>query len=496
MNRPISTKPLLIAIVAVTLASIVFSAFTAAGLVQLKNDNGEFYQGSLVGRIAGDIDGAVFTPSPQMFPITIQSVEFGFHRPRNASGIADSARVRVRIYAMEDGTPDTILAESEAQEFSGFDEWFSIALDSPVTLEEPASFMAAVEWLSGSDDEPAPSLATDSNLDAPQTVKDEANLFHDANVVLGQPECVSGFCTHSEFWAVPEFVGFNMIRVTIDTPSVPTDTPGEPTATSTPTATATTTPTVTETPTATAVSTATPTRTPTQTPTGTLQPTDTPTPTSTVTSTATSTATATSTSTPTPTATPGGCYDLNGDGQGDTEDVAIVAGCWHDQTPSCLAYDVVSDQIINIRDVMLMVAQYPCTPRTPTPTATPTPTVPPAPPAGSHSLTARVFVDDRCDHFFQNGVDRPLGEIPVTISFPDGSSATGLTSPTGYVSFWNFDASAGVTVSADLSGGYRGRRLGFCYNSPASITLEPSDFRLGRASVEFGVEILGEGSAP
>lgn len=229
-------------LLAAVLLSILLSTLTTAGLTQLGNDNGEFYQGSFAGRIRGDIDGAVFAPPPELFPITIQSVEFAFHRPRDAGNITDTARVRVQIYAVEEGVPGELLMESEPQTFSGLDQWFSLPLPGLLALDEPASFMAAVKWESGDENEPAPSLATDSNLDAPQEEKDRLNLYHDANLVLSRPLCHSGFCPHSEFWGEPALVGFNMIRVTVDSPQIGTPMPATPTPTTgapTPTATAT-----------------------------------------------------------------------------------------------------------------------------------------------------------------------------------------------------------------------------------------------------------------
>ncbi len=520
-------------IIVVTLILLLVIPFASASVVQLKNDNGVFYQGSFAGRIRGDIDGAVFTPDAGLFPITIRSVEFAFHRPQGADHIADSARVRIQVYAVVDGVPGEILAESEPQMLSGFDQWLSIPLNPPLVVDTPASFMAAVKWESGDTNTPAPSLATDSNLSAPQAKKDQANLFHDADIIFGSPPCQTGFCPHSQFWGDPDRVGFNMIRVTIDTPGGPvlTDTPtatlthtptdmptatathtptGTSTATATPTATGTPGKTLTGTPQATATSTSMPTitGTPTQTPTGTRLPAATSTPTSTVTDTPTTTLTP----------TPAECHDFNGDGKVDMIDVQLVAGCWHDTSQFCLRYDVVPDQVINIRDVMAVVALYSCRPATSTPTATATPTAsptttatatpsptptatatstpPPSPPPGRDSLIARVFIDYRCDRFFQGGVDTPLGGIPVTISFPDGSGETRETTSFGLVYFSGFDASGGLTVSVDLSGRYRGRSLASCFNSPPEIELQPGDFQSGRKSVLFGARILGETAAP
>lgn len=138
--------------------------------------------------------------------------------------------------------------------------------------------------------------------------------------------------------------------------------------------------------------------------------------------------------------------------------------------------------------------------QTSTPTATPTATVtltpPPSIPKGTYSLTGRVFVDYRCDRFFQGGVDIPLGDVSVTISFPDGSSETRQTKPPGLVYFTGFDASDGVTVSVELPESYKGRGVEGCFNSPGSIDLLPGDFRFRHKFVQFGAEISGELAGP
>lgn len=226
-------KRLVLTFFSITLISIFLSTLTTARIIQLSNDNGNFYQGSRAGRIRGDIDGALFTPDPDLFPIAIQSVEFAFHRPEGDDPIADSTRVRVQVYALEGGVPSELLTESTSYTFSTFDEWISLPLTTSLSIDEPTSFMAAVKWESGDNDEPAPSIATDSNFDAPQPIKDQTNLYHDANSVLRPSSCQTEFCLHSQFWAQPENVGFNMIRVTIDTPQAPTATPSEMTLTPT-----------------------------------------------------------------------------------------------------------------------------------------------------------------------------------------------------------------------------------------------------------------------
>jgi hypothetical protein len=116
--------------------------------------------------------------------------------------------------------------------------------------------------------------------------------------------------------------------------------------------------------------------------------------------------------------------------------------------------------------------------------ATPTP----EPPAGPYSLSARVFIDYRCDQFFQYGLDIPLPSVPVTLSFPDGSSVTHETYLDGLVLFNGFDASEGVIASVELPESYRGHPLRSCFNSPASVEVQPGDFQFKHKHLQFGAE--------
>ncbi len=130
---------------------------------------------------------------------------------------------------------------------------------------------------------------------------------------------------------------------------------------------------------------------------------------------------------------------------------------------------------------------------TPPPTATPTP---PPPPSGSDSLTARVFIDQRCDSFFQAGVDVNLPDVLVTLTFPNGATMSRQTRPFGLVNFSGFDASGGVTVSAALPESYRGFALNTCPGSSASVDLQPGEFQFRYKFVQFRTQIVGEAVGP
>lgn len=129
--------------------------------------------------------------------------------------------------------------------------------------------------------------------------------------------------------------------------------------------------------------------------------------------------------------------------------------------------------------------------------ALPTPT--PPPPTGTDKLMAQVYIDFGCDGSFQNGVDIPLSNIPVTLCFPDGSGRTLETASRGVVTFAGFDASGGVTVSVDLPAEYRSYAVRRCFNSPTEIRLSSDDFQAGvirHARVQFRTELLSETTHP
>lgn len=120
----------------------------------------------------------------------------------------------------------------------------------------------------------------------------------------------------------------------------------------------------------------------------------------------------------------------------------------------------------------------------------------PPPPPGTDTLTARVFVDYRCDRFFQRGMDQPVQGASVTARFSNGLSITRQTTELGVVNFPSFDASGGVTLSVELPESYRGLALGWCANSPASVQLQGDDFQFGYKFVQFGAAIMGEVAGP
>ncbi|RME46851.1 MAG: bifunctional metallophosphatase/5'-nucleotidase [Chloroflexi bacterium] len=148
---------------------------------------------------------------------------------------------------------------------------------------------------------------------------------------------------------------------------------------------------------------------------------------------------------------------------------------------------------------IVFVREAPTPTPTPTPTATPQPTAtptPPPPPAGTGSLTARVYIDHRCDSFFQHGVDIPIGNVSVTLTFPNGATITRQTRPFGLVNFSGFDPSGGVTVSAELPRGYKGISLDSCPGSSASIDVSPGEFQFRYKFVQFRLMPLGEEAGP
>ena len=111
---------------------------------------------------------------------------------------------------------------------------------------------------------------------------------------------------------------------------------------------------------------------------------------------------------------------------------------------------------------------------------------------GTDSLAAQVYIDAGCDGFFIAGQDTPLADVPVTLTFADGSSVTRESTSFGQVNFSGFDAGAGVTLSVELPATYRGDRLESCANSATSIDLAAGDFDFGQKSVQFRVKRVAE----
>jgi sugar lactone lactonase YvrE len=117
-------------------------------------------------------------------------------------------------------------------------------------------------------------------------------------------------------------------------------------------------------------------------------------------------------------------------------------------------------------------------------------------PPGKDNLTARVFLDYRCDGYFRSGIDLPLAQVPVTLGFANGATETHLTSAHGMLNVSGFDASEGVTVSADLPASYRGYALRRCFGGPTTIDVPAGGFPFGHTFVQFGAEAMGEVAGP
>jgi hypothetical protein len=137
---------------------------------------------------------------------------------------------------------------------------------------------------------------------------------------------------------------------------------------------------------------------------------------------------------------------------------------------------------------------------TPTGTATAMPTVTPTlastaeVPRGRSNVTSRVFLDYRCDTYFQTNLDVPLRMVPVTLSFPGGASVTEETTLQGLVSFTGVDLTAGATISVDLPDGYYGYGLASCPGSPPVAQLPPGRYEY--RFVHFGTRVASEIAGP
>jgi hypothetical protein len=105
---------------------------------------------------------------------------------------------------------------------------------------------------------------------------------------------------------------------------------------------------------------------------------------------------------------------------------------------------------------------------------------------GRDHIVVRVFLDSRCDGFYQSGVDRPLANVPVLF---DNGAAPQLveTSSLGLSWIGRFKAVelATMTVSVMLPATYRGYGVEPCDGQPASVELNAGDFQGGSIKHKF-----------
>jgi len=192
----------------VLISSSLLLSNAIAAQVQLLNDNNTADSMSTLTQ-AGEVYGAALTPDATMYPVRVLSVEFALFRLPDSAASVD---VRVCIYAMKNGVPDTQLGCSVSTTVTTFYPTFvSISLPSEIILNSPDSFMAAVEYITGAVGT-TPSTLRDSNTSIPQG----KNFF---SIDGG-----STWYEHYDFWTEPDQVGYNMIRATVDTNYLPIET--------------------------------------------------------------------------------------------------------------------------------------------------------------------------------------------------------------------------------------------------------------------------------
>lgn len=254
------------------LALFVFGiALVSAARLQLKNDNGQV--GVLVVEITTNtVVGAVLHAEANQYPLLVEEINFYMLRHDGSDEYPPAAEVAVlqaQVYAMdgEGGIPGTLLATSSTFTVT-LAKWAPLWVTAtfPSGVYVPGGqFLAAVKYLAGTLEEPAPAVVPDGSFNNNPIPSGKNYYSLDGG---------SRWFEHYDFWVHPDEVGFNMVRAVVETNVTPTATPtptGTPTQTATPTATSTPTGTPTATPTAT------PTPTATSTPTSTLTPTPTPT---------------------------------------------------------------------------------------------------------------------------------------------------------------------------------------------------------------------------
>lgn len=118
-------------------------------------------------------------------------------------------------------------------------------------------------------------------------------------------------------------------------------------------------------------------------------------------------------------------------------------------------------------------------------------------PAGNTNLTARSYVDYRCDGFFQEGLDLPVRNTAVTLSFTNGARVTVPSRSLGLTNIAGFDTSGGVALSLQRPTEYQGYQLEPCPGDRARHSrLTPADFRSGYRFLQFRANVAGEAAGP
>ncbi|MCC7355555.1 MAG: hypothetical protein IT330_17590, partial [Anaerolineae bacterium] len=226
MNKRTVFSPLILLVV----AGLFGFGLAQAAQVQLKNDTGMPRGESNYAE--GDVVGAVLTGAAGQYPLRVDEVNFALARlvPRPGEDTDTEAILQARVYALDGigGKPGTLLGQSEIvtittpTDFSA--HWYTITLSSLNIVIPSGPFLVAVAYRGGMVDK-APSTITDDS----QSIPAGKNYYSEND---GRE-----WFDHYDWWSVPEVVGFNMIRATVET-NLPTPTP---TATYTPTNTPTTT---------------------------------------------------------------------------------------------------------------------------------------------------------------------------------------------------------------------------------------------------------------
>ncbi|MDH7489661.1 MAG: hypothetical protein QHH80_09145, partial [Anaerolineae bacterium] len=168
-------------------------------LAELSRDNGEaqYYN---AGYKAGDAVGIVLEAPAGLYPLRPVSMRVMFV----PVGGSPSVVVRPQIYAMSGGVPGALLAEGAPQTVSTFHPaWATIDLSGmSLVLLTPQPVLVAIRYESGTVGTTA-SVLTDSTVIIPMGAN-----FYDRGF---------GWEEHYAFWQDPWTVGYNMLRLTVQT---------------------------------------------------------------------------------------------------------------------------------------------------------------------------------------------------------------------------------------------------------------------------------------
>ena len=160
---------------------------------------------------AGDQVGVVLQASSLQYPLVVRSIVSNIYC---FAPSMTTVRLRGHVYAMDGGTPGTLLGSSEVIDEDlgqiGVERWVSFDLSAAsVQISDPRPVLVAVEYVSGTEGQ-TPSIVSDVSIAIPRGLcyyQEESGLWRE----------------HYDHWRDASRIGYSMIRAWVETSGGPSD---------------------------------------------------------------------------------------------------------------------------------------------------------------------------------------------------------------------------------------------------------------------------------